>query len=146
MGGIRMQSGTAIPNLINLCVDRSVHGEISGRIYHYYREEPWKFENVVQLLRYLEKFYDGIRFPEASVMLRNFADADQTGEKTEWKLIGDKKKMLEQRGQCATFFVCVRYRQNATWQGTLVWKEKEREVEFRSALELIMLVDNTLEG
>lgn len=47
-------------------------------------------------------------------------------------LIGDKKKMLEQRGQCATFFVCVRYRQNATWQGTLVWKEKEREVEFRS--------------
>ena len=110
MGGIRMQSGMAIPNLINLCVDRSVHGEISGRIYHYYREEPWKFENVVQLLRYLEKFYDGIRFPEASVMLRNFADADQTGEKTEWKLIGDKKKMLEQRGQCATFFVFFRYR------------------------------------
>ena len=54
--------------------------------------------------------------------------------------------MLEQRGQCATFFVCVRYRQNATWQGTLVWKEKEREVEFRSALELIVLVDNALEG
>ena len=52
--------------------------------------------------------------------------------------------MMEHRGQCATFYVYVQYRQNASWQGTLVWKEKEREVEFRSALEMIMLVDNAL--
>ena len=83
MGGVRIQSGASIPNLINLCVDRSVEGEISGRIYHCYTEEPWRFENVVQLLRYLERFYDGIRFPEASVMLRNFAGKERQAEPPE---------------------------------------------------------------
>lgn len=144
MGGVRIQSGASIPNLINLCVDRSVEGEISGRIYHCYTEEPWRFENVVQLLRYLERFYDGIHFPEASVILRNFAGKERQKKPAEWKAVADKKEIMEHRGQCATFYVYVQYRQNASWQGTLVWKEKEREVEFRSALEMIMLVDNAL--
>ncbi len=146
MGGVRIKSGAAIPNLINLCVDRSVQGEIGGRIYHGYGKEPWKFDNVVQLLRYLEQFYNGIRFPEASVMLRNFSVAEHIKETKEWKAVEDREEMLSQRGSCATFLVYVQYRQNATWQGRLLWREKDREVEFRSALELIMLVDNALDG
>ena len=71
-------------NLINICVDRSVQGEIGGRIYHYYQREPWKIENVVQLLRYMEEFYDGIRFPEAAVMLRNFSETEKEGREKTW--------------------------------------------------------------
>ena len=32
MNDVRMESKAAIPNLINICVDRSVQGEIGGRI------------------------------------------------------------------------------------------------------------------
>ena len=34
--------------------------------------------------------------------------------------------------------------QNATWQGTVTWTDGRRTESFRSALELIRLIDSTL--
>lgn len=145
MSGIRIQAGASIPNLINICVDRSVQGEIGGRIYHYYEETPQRFDNVVQLLRQMESLYNSLHFPEASVMLRNFSEEKKRKTpKREQKQVLDREAVLAERGECATFYVYVQYRQNATWQGTVVWKEQEQEEEFRSALELIILLDNAL--
>ncbi len=42
----------------------------------------------------------------------------------------------------ATFIVQIQYRQNATWQGQIVWKEKDETKKFRSELELIKLIDS----
>ena len=98
----------------------------------------------MQLLRYMEEFYDGIRFPEAAVMLRNFSETEKEGREKTWQILSTKEEVLNHQGKCATFYTYVQYRQNATWQGRLVWKEAEKEVEFRSALELIILVDNAL--
>lgn len=145
MSGTWIQAGASIPNLINICVDRSVQGEIGGRIYHYYKETPQKFDNVVQLLRQMEGFYNSLHFPEASVMLRNFSEErKRQTPRREQKQVLDRETVMAERGECATFYVYVQYRQNATWQGTVVWKEQEREEEFRSALELIILLDNAL--
>jgi hypothetical protein len=44
----------------------------------------------------------------------------------------------------ATFFVRIIFRQNASWQGSVLWLEGQREQRFRSALELIFLLDNAL--
>lgn len=35
--------------------------------------------------------------------------------------------------------------QNATWQGTVTWTDSRRSESFRSALELIRLIDSALE-
>ncbi|RXS72504.1 hypothetical protein [Blautia faecicola] len=67
----------AAPNLITVCVDESRASEISGRLYHCYSREPQSFENIVQLIRYMEEFYDNIRFPESSVVLREFRSEKQ---------------------------------------------------------------------
>ena len=48
-------------------------------------------------------------------------------------------------GKHATFIVQIQYRQNATWQGQIVWAEKNETKYFRSALELIKLIDSALE-
>ncbi len=40
-----------------------------------------------------------------------------------------------------TFIVKVEYYQNKTWQGQVVWAEQNRSVRFRSALELLKLLD-----
>ena len=40
----------------------------------------------------------------------------------------------------ATFVVRVLFRENATWQGTVTWKEKRRQVNFRSFMELLLLM------
>jgi hypothetical protein len=35
-------------------------------------------------------------------------------------------------------------RQNSTWQGSIVWVEKQTEQYFRSALEMLKLIDEAL--
>ena len=43
-----------------------------------------------------------------------------------------------------TFIVDVKSRQNGTWQGVVTWVQGQRKQSFRSALELIKLVDSAL--
>ncbi len=43
------------------------------------------------------------------------------------------------------FLVTVRSRENATWQGTVKWIESGKQENFRSALELLKLMDSVLE-
>ena len=56
------------------------------------------------------------------------------------------EEMKTHAGDIATFVVHVQYRQNATWQGKIVWAEKNKEIGFRSALELLKLIDTAIES
>ena len=47
-------------------------------------------------------------------------------------------------GKLGTFALRVLFRQNASWQGSVTWLEENREESFRSALELIWLIDSAL--
>lgn len=40
-----------------------------------------------------------------------------------------------------TFLVKILFRQKETWQGQVTWAEKNKTVSFRSALELMRLLD-----
>ena len=44
-----------------------------------------------------------------------------------------------------TFIVNIKNSQNHTWQGTVKWVERQEEIPFRSAIELIKLMDSALE-
>ena len=44
-----------------------------------------------------------------------------------------------------TFVVTIKYRQNATWQGNVVWADRNVTQNFRSALELIKMIDSSLD-
>ena len=43
-----------------------------------------------------------------------------------------------------TFILKVEYFQNETWQGQMIWAEENRSIRFRSALELMRLMDEAL--
>ena len=43
-----------------------------------------------------------------------------------------------------TFIVKVDHCENETWQGNVVWAEENRSEHFRSALELIRLIDGAM--
>lgn len=43
------------------------------------------------------------------------------------------------------FVVRVFFNEHATWQGEVVWVEKQERHYFRSALELLRLMDNAME-
>ncbi len=131
------------PNLVNICVDRTFDGEMSGRLYHCYTKEPWRFSNVVQLLRMMEMLYDGISFPQASTLSRHFMEPEKR-EKTAHEKVREQKEIITYRGEIGTFITCVRYRQNSAWQGDVVWMEQEIKETFFSALEFIKILNNAL--
>lgn len=45
-----------------------------------------------------------------------------------------------------SFIVNILQQQNASWQGTITWVDENKTQNFRSALELIRLIDSTLDG
>lgn len=44
-----------------------------------------------------------------------------------------------------TFIIKIMNTQNSTWQGSITWVEEERTQNFRSALEMIKMIDGVLE-
>ncbi len=48
------------------------------------------------------------------------------------------------RGNMRTFIIQIKGTENSTWQGTVDWVEKKEKVSFRSALELIRLMDSSI--
>jgi len=44
----------------------------------------------------------------------------------------------------STFEITVRFKQNATWQGQILWAEKNQKQNFRSVLEMLKLMDEAL--
>lgn len=44
-----------------------------------------------------------------------------------------------------TFIVKILDKQNSTWQGTVTWVEENKVQNFRSALELLKLIDGALD-
>lgn len=43
-----------------------------------------------------------------------------------------------------TFLIKVLNNQHGTWQGSILWAEGKKEQNFRSALEMLKLIDNAL--
>ncbi|MGI6664896.1 MAG: hypothetical protein ACOX3W_05760 [Christensenellaceae bacterium] len=51
-------------------------------------------------------------------------------------------KEIEEKN--ATFTIQIKYRQNATWQGSINWAEGKKTENFRSELELMNMIDDVL--
>ena len=57
----------------------------------------------------------------------------------------DKKtRKVELCGQ--TFIIDIKGSHNNTWQGTILWVQKQKKEPFRSTLELIRLLDSAVES
>lgn len=140
--------GRAAPNILCLCADSAGIGE-TYRLYHCYAREPAKFSEIGELLLKADEIFDETQYPQASTESRTF---DRRQEKItprpaarERIKLMSENEVTSQRGDKATFVVHVQYRQNATWQGSVVWAEKNKTQRFRSALELLKLIDSALD-
>lgn len=72
---------------------------------------------------------------------RSFRSVQQVrGPSADWR------ELDRRPGRLATFTVCIHFRQNATWQGEVAWLEQQQRTCFRSALELLFLLDGALAG
>lgn len=112
---------------------------IAGFLSHPYYEEEKRFENLTQLVLLMEELQDQLQSPERSMETRVIkANGASLFDQLQTASPSPNQKVL------ATFKVNILFRQNASWQGNLVWMEEGVETHFRSALELVILIDSAL--
>lgn len=97
--------------------------------------KPVSFNSLMQLLLAMDAFMDRENLPQRAEEHRTFGAAapPQTPEEGS-----------EEAEPLATFQIRVLFRQNASWQGSLVWVEKNMDAQFRSVMELVRLMDSAL--
>ena len=107
------------------------------RWHMYLGQEGQRFDSLSQLLLRAEQLLErngGVQSfttPRIFSLVRPLGDASCDAERLS-------------RGTAATFEMRVLFRQHASWQGELLWMEKNTRQSFRSVLELITLMDSAL--
>ena len=131
------------PNLVCCCIDSYESGDLRGRLFCSNRREPLLFSDIHQVLLGMDDYFDEIRFPMASTAARSFSGKKPPlpSDRKEQKLAYDRN-VINHKGIKATFIILVQYRQNATWQGRVVWADRNETQNFRSALEMLRIIDD----
>lgn len=112
-------------------VDAYETGVPAGQLYHPSGNGLWAFQSLTQLLAALEAHLDG------PAEVRSFYPPLR-------QAIPAAAGLRPWRGGLATFSLHMLFRRNATWQGVCTWLETGQTRQFRSALELIFLLDSAL--
>ena len=127
------------------------NGLIVGELHSKFLTAPYKFFDLIQMIEKMEEIFDEKSFPEAFLSPRILNPAKIEAKKNNFVERADvmevMKSTIEQSGQNGkkcTFEISVKFRQNATWQGTILWIEKNLKQNFRSVQEMLKLMDEAL--
>ena len=119
-----------------VCVDSYENGILRGWLHNPCREAE-SFSSLTQFLLKMEQLLDEIK-PQAYAQPRRFSPLAKSEEPHHFPV------SQSPRGGRATFDLQVVFRQNASWQGILYWREAQVSQRFRSVLELVFLMDSAL--
>ena len=94
----------------------------------------------------MERLFDRTDYPQATHKIRTFQkkpekDGGEIKVKKDVENLAEGQEML---GKKATFNIQVKFRQNASWQGSIQWMEGKKTQNFRSVLELLKLMDEAV--
>ena len=116
-----------------VCIDSAQEGLLTGRVYHPYLPSGAEFKNLMQFLLVMEDLLDKFQFPQSFTAHRSFRMQPEPAPPL-------PSENEPHTGKIATFSVRVIFRQNASWQGSVTWLEEKTEENFRSVLELVLLM------
>lgn len=137
---------TGISNSIILAVDNKDIRGIQGRVYHVYSGEAIPIASIEEMIRIAENLFNDLGYPQMTTNDREFDGRSYSYRKKEEMVrVMDDKTLLEQQGDLGTFIIRVQHRQHSSWQGKVTWIEENETVNFRSALELMKMIDHVLE-
>ena len=121
-------------------------GKLAGKLHSQYFSEPFLFVDLFSMIQKMEEVFDTRGFPQVFLSPRSFTEKKNGAvkESVEGSYIMDMETMAESEGVRCTFEITVGFRQNATWQGHILWIERNLKQSFRSVLEMLKLMDEAL--
>ena len=111
---------------------------MQGIIYHEAKPPGIQYNNFLEMVLQVNQILDEIPCPKQAMELRRFSGINPPVLRT-------NKCRKFQNGKIATFQIYVKFRNNASWQGYIIWHEEWTEY-FESILQLIQLIDEILTG
>lgn len=130
---------------IILCVDYYRDEKINGRIYHRYQTEPIRIGGMLEAVFEIDAFFDRFGYPFPGTESHYFIKHEKTQRIKMTRKLSDEE-MLKNNGEQGTFIIRVEQRQHSSWQGRVTWVEEGKTENFRSALELLKMIDGALDG
>lgn len=124
------------PRTTILCIDSYHQGILRGRFFHPSIPNGRSFQSLTQFLLSMEQHLNHTDCPTAFTAPRVFLPP------AKWD--ATPSDATHRVGELATFSLRILFRQNTSWQGSLIWLEGNQEQSFRSVLELITLLDSAL--
>ena len=112
---------------------------ITGYIHMPYDGTTVQFQNAMQMLFIMESMMDETGYPQRGMEPRAFRDELPEAAKENQVFLQTIPSGI------AGLQIDVIFRQNASWQGNLIWIDRKVQSHFRSALELLGLIDDALE-
>jgi len=105
----------------------------------FYNEVKW-FNNLTHLLFLLEETADELNYPQRSNERRSIMDKPPDVKRSDSH--SSQERHLSK--PIASFKIRIMFRQNVSWQGYCEWMDEKKGANFRSALELVQLMDSVL--
>ena len=130
---------------IILCVDYYRDEKINGRIYHRYQTEPIRIGGMLEAVFEINAFFERLGYPFPGTESHYFIKHEKTQRIKMTRKLSDEE-MLKNNGEKGTFIIRVEQRQHSSWQGRVTWVEEGKTENFRSALELLKMIDGALDG
>lgn len=129
------------------CHEKSVRGEFR----HLYVQESEPFNSISEFIYKLELMLEQINVPQAatscrkgwSIPNRYKYGEDENAPAKEWKF-SKEPFMITGKKTGLFFLIHIRYRYNSSWQGEIRWLKGKNTMVFRSVLELLMVLENTI--
>lgn len=121
-----------------VCIDSYENAVLTGRMYNPYLKTGKAFQSGTQFLIEMEQLLDRMNFPASFTTTRTFAALPEYETGPPAKPLPD--------GAVATFALRILFRQHASWQGSITWREGRQEQSFRSVLELLLLMDSAIQA
>ncbi|MFU0831662.1 MAG: Type II toxin-antitoxin system HicB family antitoxin [Oscillospiraceae bacterium] len=129
------------PAQILIWLDSKQSNDMAGRLYSGYYHRVYNFSNVTELMLAIDRLCDAMQFPQATSQNRSFESKHMKTFVRKVENFMDSEIETVCKPENATFLVHIKFRQNASWQGSITWVEKEKTQNFRSALEMLKLMD-----
>ena len=120
-----------------VCIDSYENKVLSGKIINPCYEDCVPFKSTIEFLLGMERLLEEMNWPQSFSSKRSF-------KKVEEASVCPLGASFVKKGKIATFSIRVLFRQNSSWQGSLLWHEKNQGESFRSVLELLTLIDSAL--
>ena len=136
--GKKKHTGTFVIH-VSHCDNATWQGEVT------WAEANKKKRSIHELFRYMERFMNELNFPQSSTELRTYEDKQQkpaNEKRISFTEVSNREQILEQRGSIDTLAVYVRYRQSATWQGSVYHMKNNEREDFNSELDLLKIIEN----